>query len=113
MIAQITNPVIPGAFGNPQQSGGQNLASVIPAAITLAFVIGALIFFAMLVWGAIQWISSGGDKQALEGARGRITNALIGIVLLFAAFAIIGVIQTFFHIHILTGINLNQLIITP
>jgi hypothetical protein len=37
----------------------------------------------------------------LEGARGTITSALIGLVILFAAFAIIKLIQTFFGISIL------------
>jgi hypothetical protein len=106
----INNPVLPGLIGDPRTSGGEFFASAIPAAIGLAFVVGALIFFAMLIWGAIQWISSGGDKQALEGARGRVSNALIGIVLLFAAFAIIRVIETFFHISILT-LDISSLII--
>lgn len=108
-IAQITNPILPGAFGSPGESGGQNIANVIPPAITLAFIVGSIIFFAMLVWGAIEWISSGGDKQKLESARGRITSALVGIILLFAAFAIINIIEHFFNVHILTNLNLNQL----
>jgi hypothetical protein len=110
MLAQgITNPAI-GTLGNPGSTGGIFLSKGIPAAIGLAFVIGALIFFVMLVMGAIQWISSGGDKQALEGARGRITSALIGLVLLFAAFAIIRFIQNFFGISILT-LDIGSLVI--
>lgn len=103
----ITNPVL-GNLGN--LSGSSYFASAIPAAVGLTFIVGSLIFFAMLVWGAISWISSGGDKQALEGARGRITNAIVGIILLFAAFAIIQLIQNFFHVSILT-LDISQLII--
>ena len=103
----ISNPVL-GKLG--QMSGSSYFASAIPAAIGLAFLVGSLIFFAMLVWGAISWIASGGDKQALEGARGRITNALVGIILLFAAFAIVQLIQNFFHVSILT-LDISQLII--
>jgi hypothetical protein len=55
----------------------------------------------MLIFGAIKWISSGGDKQALESARGTITSALIGVFILFAVFAIIQLINTFFGLHIL------------
>jgi hypothetical protein len=101
MLAQgITNPAI-GTLGNPGSTGGIFLSKGIPAAVGLAFVVGALIFFFMLVWGAIQWITSGGDKQALESARGRITSALVGLVLLFAALAIIKFIESFFAIDIL------------
>lgn len=102
MLAQgITNPVI-GELGKPGEGGGIFFSRGLPAAIGLIFVIGSLIFFFMLVWGAITWISSGGDKQALEGARGRITSALVGLVLLFAALAIIKFIESFFGINILT-----------
>jgi TRAP-type C4-dicarboxylate transport system permease small subunit len=92
-LAQITNPVL-GPTGN--QSGISFLQKFIPAAINLAFVAAAVIFLFMLIFGAIQWISSGGDKQALESARGRITSALIGIVILFALFAILNLISNFF-----------------
>lgn len=93
-------PGLQGFLGTPGATGF--FAAVIPAAIGIAFVIGTLIFFAMLILGAIAWISSGGDKQKLEEARGRITNALIGLILLFASYAIIRLIETFFGIHILT-----------
>ncbi len=78
--------------------------------IGLTFVAGTVIFFFMFLWGAIQWISSGGDKQALEGARGRITSALVGLVILFASFAIIKLIEGFFKVHILT-LDIGPLVI--
>lgn len=107
MNGSIKNPVI-GGLGN--QTGASFFSKAIPSAIGFAFLIGAIVFFFMLVTGAIQWISSGGDKQALEGARGRITNAIVGIVLLFAAFAIVSVLQTFFGIQILT-LDIGPLVI--
>ncbi len=92
-LAQIQNPVL-GPIGN--QSGVSFFQKFIPAAINLTFVAASVIFLFMLIFGAIQWISSGGDKQALENAKGRITNALIGIVILFALFAIVNLISNFF-----------------
>jgi hypothetical protein len=98
----ITNPVLPapnaGASGN---AGVTFLQKAIPAAITFGFVIGIIIFFFMLLIGAIKWISSAGDKTALEGAKSTITNALIGLVILFALFAIIQLINTFFGLHLM------------
>jgi hypothetical protein len=98
----ITNPVL----GNPPSGASGNagvtfLQKAIPAAITLGFVVGIIVFFFMLLIGAIKWISSAGDKTALEGARSTITNALIGLVILFALFAIIQLINTFFGLHLM------------
>lgn len=108
-----TNGSSTGVIGNPalgdtlqgfiQSDGGnQFFSTILPNIIVLSLIIGAIIFFFMLVIGAIQWISSGGDKQALESARGKITSAVVGVVILFAAFAIIKIIESFFGVSILT-----------
>lgn len=98
-LAQITNP----ALGEDLQkkTGIEFLQGFLPAAITLAFVGGAIIFVFILVSGAIGWMTSGGDKQSVETARGRITSALVGIILLLVTYAIIGVIEDFFKINLL------------
>lgn len=107
----IKNPALGGTLNSLLQQGGSAFFSqLIPAAVGLGFLIGAIIFFFMLVVGAIAWISSGGDKQALEAARSRITNALIGIIILFASYAIISLIEAFFHINILT-LDIGPLVI--
>lgn len=94
----LTNPVL-GSTGN--QTGLVFFQNFIPALIGLAFVAGTIIFFFVLIMGAIQWISSGGDKQALEAAKGKMTNALIGIVILFSLFAVLDLVHVFFNITIM------------
>lgn len=103
----IINP----AIGNLNNHTGIGfLQQLIPSLIGLAFVAGAVLFFFMLLLSAIQWISSGGDKGAVEAARGRLTQALIGIVILFCAFAIIKLVEYFFGISILV-LDIGPLII--
>lgn len=99
----IGNPVLgPTLQGFMKSEGGiAFFSNFLPRAVSLTFIIGALIFFFMFVAGAIQWISSGGDKSSLESARGRITSAIIGLVLLFAAYAIIKFIGRFLGVDIL------------
>ena len=83
---------------------------LLPRLIGLSFVIGIVIFLFFMVLGAIQWIISGGDKAALEGAKGKITNAIIGIVILFSIFAILKIVEDFFGIDILS-LELGPLVI--
>ncbi len=73
----------------------------IPRMIGLVFVIGAIIFFFVMMIGAIQWIISGGDKAAIEAARGKIVNAIVGLIILFSTFALLKIIEDFFGINIL------------
>jgi len=106
-VDPITNP----ALGQIKTKTGDNFFSgLIPALVGLAFVIGALIFFFTLVFGAITWISSGGDKTKLESARSQITNAIVGFVILLVTFAIVQMLEKFFNINILS-LDINQLII--
>jgi hypothetical protein len=86
------------------------LQNLLPRLVTIVLIVGAIIFFFNLVAGAIQWISSGGDKEAVGKARGRITSALVGLIILFAVFAVIQLIENFFHIQILT-LDIGKLII--
>lgn len=107
----INNPIL-GNLGNSGGgvSGVLFFQKLISSLVTVALIIGSLVFFFTLVTGAIQWISSGGDKQSLETAKSKISNALIGLVILFAVFAIIKLIESFFHISILT-LDIGSLVI--
>lgn len=80
--------------------GGLTIPSIVAAFIRLTVVIAAIIFFFILVIGGIRWIASGGDKAQTEAARSQITSALIGLVIVFAAWAIVALINTFFGIDI-------------
>lgn len=72
----------------PPTQGYKDLGNFITNLIQLSFVIALIVVLIMLVWGAFQWIASGGDKEAVAAARGRILNALIGLAILAVAFAL-------------------------
>lgn len=108
----INNPILNPKLQDIAQNwiGTSFFSIFIPKLITLAIIIGILIFFFIMIMGAIQWISSGGDKTALEEAKKKITNAIIGIVILFSVFAILKLIENFFGISILT-LDIGSLVI--
>jgi len=89
-----------GEFG--KSLGGLTIPGIIAGLIRLTLVAAAVIFFFMLVIGGIRWIASGGDKAQTEAARNQITAALIGLVVVFAAWAIVALIKTLFGIDIFT-----------
>lgn len=106
MVCLLASPI--GAFAaitinQPEYVKITDIGKLISAIISLVFIVAALIFFFMLITGGIQWMTSGGDKAATESARGRITSALIGLVIVFAAWAIMMLIQTFLGISIIGG----------
>lgn len=80
--------------------GNLTIPGIIAALIRLTVVVAAIVFFFILVIGGIRWIASGGDKAQTEGARNQITAALVGLVIVFAAWAIVALIRTFFGVDI-------------
>lgn len=88
-----------------QAVGFSNVGSFINNAITLAFVVAMIIVFVMLVWGAIEWMLSGGDKDAVGKARGKIIHALVGLAILAVAYAILTLVASFL------GVSLTNLVI--
>lgn len=87
----------------PAGKGFASLSNFIQNALLLVFTVGAFIVLLMLIIGAYEWMTSGGDKEAVGKARTRIINALIGLVILAIAFALVNLIGVF------TGLNLKDL----
>ncbi len=87
----------------PSQVKILNIGTLIGGIVGVAIIIAALLAFIYLVWGGIEWISSGGDKAGMEAARSRITNAFVGLFIVAAAWAITKLIETFFGITIISG----------
>ncbi|KKQ34775.1 MAG: hypothetical protein US51_C0028G0010 [Microgenomates group bacterium GW2011_GWA2_37_6] len=80
---------------------GGLLTRTLPAIITYLLIGATLLALAFIIFGGIKWITSGGDKTALEGARKMITYAIIGLVISFLAFFIINTIGDFFGVKLL------------
>ncbi len=79
------------------------IGNLIGNTISVAFIIAAIATFAFLVIGGINWLTSGGDKGKVETAQKMISNALIGLAIVAASYAIYNLVLDFF------GIDLSQL----
>jgi hypothetical protein len=72
------------------------LNELIVNGIKAAVILGSVVFFVLLVAGGLQWLMSGGDKTQVEGARNRITSAVIGLAVLALSYAIWDLVLYFF-----------------
>lgn len=71
------------------------LADVLAFAIKTFFIIAGLAALLYLLLGALAWVTSGGDKEAVQKAQQKIQSAVIGLIILVAALAIIVTIEQF------------------
>lgn len=96
-------------FGVPQPSGMQitDIGKLISNVIAVAFLLAGVMTFAFLIWGGIDWLTSGGDKTKTEAARNRITAALVGLAIVAASYAIMKLISYFFGVGDFLGGNIT------
>ncbi len=79
---------------------GSNFGDFVGRAITAAFVVAVVIALVFLVYGGVKWITSGGDKAAVEGARNTIVAAVVGLVIVFLSYFILNIILGLFHLSL-------------
>jgi magnesium-transporting ATPase (P-type) len=91
---------------SPPQGFALDIGSLITQVLTFVFIIAILLVFLYIIWGGVEWITSGGDKGKTESARNRITAAVIGLVILLASFAILQLVLQFFT----GGQGLNEIL---
>ena len=82
-------------FAGPDKSGAAGISNFLSNLVVLIYSAAAIVLIFMLLWGAFEWMTSGGDKEKLSSAQRRIINAIIGIILFAVAFAVIAVLGQF------------------
>ncbi|MBI3103501.1 hypothetical protein HYZ05_01015 [Candidatus Daviesbacteria bacterium] len=91
-IASLLQPVQALAAADitisPPPQGYKQIGDFVTNIVSISFAVALLVVLVMLIWGAFEWIVSGGDKEAVGKARNRIINALIGLAVLAVAFAL-------------------------
>lgn len=77
-----------------------DVGKLISSVVGTMLVISSLLAFVFLILGGIQWITSGGDKAAMEAARNKITHAIVGLVIVGAAWAIMTLVGNYLGLSI-------------
>ena len=70
--------------------------------VGLLTTVGAVVFIFMFFYGAFSWISAGDDSSKIGKARDRMVQAVIGLIIMVAGYALIGLIGTMIGINILS-----------
>lgn len=100
-LAQLTNPVLPPSLGSGGTEQGVTIIGKLISSIGgLFFLFAFCLTFLYLLTGGLSWITSGGDKSKLETARDKITNALVGLVIVAAAYAVFSLVGQFFGLDV-------------
>lgn len=78
----------------------QSFSNVVGTLITTVFIIAIIVALFYLIWGGFKWLTSGGDKAAVQAAREHIVAAIIGLVIIFLSYFILNIVLGFFHLSL-------------
>ncbi|MDD3711808.1 MAG: pilin [Patescibacteria group bacterium] len=73
-----------------------DLAATIQSVINIMLVIAGVVAVIYLIIGGYQYVTAGGNAEQAAAARTTILNALIGLIVIFSAFAIVNFVLSNF-----------------
>ncbi len=108
LLAQVEKPLGSLEGLGPLGTVGANLEGalrlffdILSAVVGIMTISAAIWFIFQFFIGAIQIVSSGGDKTKIQEAASRITSAVAGIVIIIAAIFLISLIGRMIGLNIL------------
>jgi len=81
-----------------------SINDVIRFVINVIFFIAVIAALIFLLIGGIKWLTSGGDKAAIEAARGQLIAAIIGLGIVIFGYFILNFVLTLIGIPNLTNL---------
>jgi hypothetical protein len=106
IFAQINNPVLPNSDGIVANPSGY-VNNVIQSIISIFLIVAVLYFIWHFVMYAYHMIASQGNPDKWKQAQNSILYAFIGLLLVFAIFAILKFIGVVFGIPNLQNLQLT------
>ncbi len=76
--------------------------------VQMALLFGGAVAVFFVIWGGLKIIRSGGDPKQMEGAKGTITWAIVGLIIVFLANFLISVIATITGVECIKTLGFNQ-----
>lgn len=95
-------------IGGPQGDVAtlQGLECAFANIISVVLGLAGIVVFVMFLIGGFKYLTAAGDPKAVESAKGTLTHAIAGVVILILAFVILVLIYN------VTGVNVTQFKVT-
>ncbi len=80
---------------------GENLEEIVSTIVGFLTVLTGLWFFIIFITGGLSYISAGGESGKLDEARKKMTNGVIGVIIVVAAYSVIFIVGKVLGLDIL------------
>lgn len=89
VLAKTDTGFIPAGRSAGYNTTNHDIVNYIQLVINFLLSAVAFVFFAMILYGGLRWMTSRGQEQLKEKAIDAITNAVIGLVIVVGAYALV------------------------
>ena len=86
-----------------------SLSDILAFIIRGFFILAGLAAILYLLWGAFNWITSGGSKENVEKAREKIQAAVLGLIIIFIVLSLVVLVENIFNF----GLGISKQIKIP
>ncbi|MDO8551429.1 MAG: hypothetical protein Q7S03_02005 [bacterium] len=96
-LAQVDFKVLNSALsGKGFKFTNNTIGGVISDFLPFLFVFAGIILLLYLIWGGFILMTSGGDPKSINSGKGKITNALLGFLIIFLTYWLVQLLQAVF-----------------
>ncbi len=75
-------------------SGAPGLSQAVGQLIKPILGFVGVLFLLLMIWGGVMWMTAGGNEEKIGKAKQLITSAIIGMIIIFASYAITSFVVT-------------------
>jgi hypothetical protein len=96
-------PVGQGQGFGPWNSGdpGTNIATIISKALGLLTIMAGIWFLFQVIIAGYNFMSAAGDKGRIENANRKLTNSIVGLIIVAAAYGLLALVGMFLGVNFL------------
>ncbi len=109
----------PLGFDNPinslftERTSTQRFDRILSVSIGVMTVIAGIWFMIQIFLAGIEWLSSSGEKQAIQNAQKKIVNSVIGLLIVVISYGLMLTIGYIFGIQLLAPGDIIYLFLSP
>lgn len=81
-------------IATPNLGQRQTLGTIVSILVYYLLPLAGIVLLLFLLFAGFQFMTSGGDPKKVEQAKERLTSALVGFVIVFAAYWIVQIVGT-------------------
>lgn len=101
MLLQLTIDLAGQAEKSSLSGSANTFGGFVTSIMEGVLAIGAILLLLYLVWAGIEWITAAGDSGKVQKARDKITQSVVGLIVLASAWALFMLLQNFLGIQVL------------